>query len=65
MGCQQCGYEAVAAKQVLETAEAPKLGTCPDCERVSLFWNERDGIHECLNPPCKAVYMPEELPSSS
>lgn len=32
----------------------PKLSICPNCQELSLFYNERDKMYECLNKKCRA-----------
>jgi hypothetical protein len=37
------------------TAKQPvKLDTCPQCDKISLFYNEANNKHECLNLECKS-----------
>jgi len=55
------------------TAMQPvKLGECPFCGKISLFYNEEHKKHECLNLECKSrkgnifknIVWPDSLPKS-
>ena len=52
VGCQLCYYENSRAAGTEK--EIPKLQECPRCHEHSLFYNDRDGIYECLNRKCRA-----------
>jgi len=36
------------------TKQSVMLGTCPQCDKISLFYNEVNNEHECLNLECKS-----------
>jgi hypothetical protein len=57
-GCQACRYEHMVLKEKL--AEKPRLQTCPECRRRSLYWNQSSLVHECLNRNCRHKFSQEE-----
>ena len=42
-----------------------KLEICPKCQRLSLWYNERDKTYECLNTDCPTYLSHNEVPSTT
>ncbi len=50
-----------------EKAKVEKLlsmDKCPNCGELSLFWNERIYLYECLNPNCRRKFTEKQLAKS-
>jgi len=54
LGCQLCYLET--QKSETKTREDVTVIECPNCHRVSLWWNKHSELYECLNPDCKSLY---------
>gem|GEM_PF-967177 len=58
-GCQLCVYEKLGPR--LKGQDGSRLEVCPVCRQTSLFWNNGNGLYECLNHKCKKTLTRDEL----
>ncbi len=50
----------IKLEQTHEQRDSPLL-KCPRCNKISLFWNPRFFLYECLNLKCKKRLSADEL----
>jgi len=58
-GCQQCAFDEF--KPRTNAGPNTELKKCLKCKRISLFWNSRNGIYECLNKKCKRQFTQKQM----
>lgn len=51
---EQNSKKSAPAPEGNTTEQSVKLGVCPQCGKISLFYNEVNKKHECLNLECKS-----------
>lgn len=54
LGCQLCYLEK--QKSETKTRDDVTVIECPNCHRVSLWWNKHSELYECLDSDCKLQY---------
>jgi len=57
LGCQLCYLEK--QKSSSRTNDDVTLIECPNCHKISLWWNKYSELYECLNTDCKLQYTQE------
>ena len=63
-GCQMCGYDNLLEKYPEEKhlqEKAPILIRCKACKKLSLVWNSKTTLYECLNIECKRIFAHDEI----
>jgi hypothetical protein len=58
LNCQLCQLEEFAGRE--QPSETVQLKKCPNCKRMSLFWNKYSNLFECLNTKCKRRFTDDE-----
>jgi hypothetical protein len=67
-GCQMCGYDNVLinhSKDIHLHDDNYILIKCKSCKKVSLMWNTKTTLYECLNIECKKIFAHNEIDSDN
>jgi hypothetical protein len=59
-----CGYDNLLEKYPEEKhlpEKAPILIKCKACKKLSLVWNSKTTLYECLNIDCKKLFAYDEI----
>ncbi len=59
IGCQLCYLDKDRA--IIRSKENIELLKCPACSSISLFWNGKVQLYECINSLCKKSFNEEEV----